>query len=268
MDLLTEQHQNHEDGSVRMGAKHANYYEARGFSVYYFANAVFNVASSPILYLRGIEEILGDMKSEFLMQPFNKYTNLHEFIRCVVLEIIVGDVRNDDNHLRLIKGFLNLYDVECQESNLDCEDAFAEFMYESRRFHEAIDECVEEVFHVLFNDIGFLQAFNRLCAGYIQNSGFGQQFCTSAGTLKRVAIPVWVRRSIFHRDKGECRSCKRSLAAIINGFDTERYDHIVPLARFGANDLTNLQLLCDACNLKKSAQDLPVSRLYHRAAKL
>src|SRR5690606_21765480 len=59
-------------------------------------------------------------------------------------------------------------------------------------------------------------------------------------------IPMWIRRAIFHRDKGECRTCKRSLAAIINQLDTEHYDHIVPLARFGANDVTNLQLLCDA----------------------
>ena len=52
-----------------MERKKSNYYEARGFSIYYFANAVFNIVSSPGAYLRGIEDILGDMKAEFLMRP-------------------------------------------------------------------------------------------------------------------------------------------------------------------------------------------------------
>lgn len=30
-------------------------------------------------------------------------------------------------------------------------------------------------------------------------------------------------------------------------------DHIFPLALGGSNDLVNLQLLCETCNLKKSA---------------
>ncbi|WP_369685957.1 HNH endonuclease [Rhizobium sp. BT03] len=38
--------------------------------------------------------------------------------------------------------------------------------------------------------------------------------------------------------------------------------HIVPLARFGANDVTNLQLLCEPCNLKKAAGLQPVSPFY------
>ena len=134
------------------------------------------------------------------------------------------------------------------------------------RYHDALGELTVEVFHVLFNDVGFLQAFNQLCADYIELSdGFGDELKTRRGCLKRVRIPKWARRAIFHRDKGECRACKRSLAAVINRLETERYDHIVPLARFGANDVTNLQLLCEPCNLAKSAGKEPVSHLYQRA---
>jgi hypothetical protein len=128
-----------------------------------------------------------------------------------------------------------------------------------------MDDLVDEVFHVFFNDIRFLQSFNELCARYIDGAGFGQEFMTQAGTLKRVPIPAWARRAIFHRDKGECRECKRSLAMVINRLETERYDHIVPLARFGVNDVTNLQLLCEPCNLKKAAGLQPVSPFYPRA---
>ncbi|WP_083635845.1 HNH endonuclease signature motif containing protein [Rhizobium gallicum] len=52
---------------------------------------------------------------------------------------------------------------------------------------------------------------------------------------------------------------------VINRLETERYDHLVPLARFGANDVTNLQLLCEPCNLKKAAGLQPVSPFYPRA---
>ena len=51
----------------------------------------------------------------------------------------------------------------------------------------------------------------------------------------------------------------------VNQTEFERYDHIVPLASHGANDVTNLQLLCEECNLKKSARSEPVSSLYLRA---
>ncbi|GGJ56556.1 hypothetical protein CDQ92_10975 [Sphingopyxis bauzanensis] len=242
-----------------------NYYEARGFSVYYLANAVFNVVSTPGAFLRGIEDILGDMRALSLMRPFNRHTNLHDFIREVSVPIVTEEVARGDLVCRFLRKFLDLYGVEYPESALEDEESFWSFVAESDRFHEAIDELVDEVFHVLFNDVGFLQKFNRLCAGYIEYSGFGEKNKTRSGTLKRAKIPIWARRAIFYRDKGECRSCKRSLAALINQLETERYDHIVPLARFGANDVTNLQLLCEPCNLKKSAGNVPVSPLYQRA---
>ncbi|MDB5412972.1 MAG: hypothetical protein JWR10_1307 [Rubritepida sp.] len=242
-----------------------NYYEARGFSVYYLANAVFNIVSRPGVYIRGIEEILGDMRALTLMRPFHKYTNLHEFIREISTDIVTEEVEQEDGEYRFLREFFRTYNVVCPASALENEDAFWQFTSDSDRFHRAIDELTEEVFHVLFNDVGFLQNFNRLCAGYIEGSGFGEERKTQRGTLKRVPIPAWARRAIFYRDKGGCRSCKRSLAALINQLETERYDHIVPLARFGANDITNLQLLCEPCNLKKSATHLPVSMLYQRA---
>ena len=53
-------------------SKEAYYYEARGFSTYYLCNAVFNVVHDSFSYMRGIEEILGDMKTEFFMRPFKR----------------------------------------------------------------------------------------------------------------------------------------------------------------------------------------------------
>jgi 5-methylcytosine-specific restriction endonuclease McrA len=138
----------------------------------------------------------------------------------------------------------------------------------SAEFDRSLEELTDEVFHVLFNDLGFLQHFNRLIAGYIGQADFDPDSsanATKGGTLRRVAIPAWVRKAIYFRDRGECRTCKRTLAMTVNQTEFERYDHIVPLASHGANDVTNLQLLCEECNLKKSACSEPVSSLYLRA---
>ncbi|WP_421927176.1 HNH endonuclease [Neoaquamicrobium sediminum] len=249
-----------------MADKSSHYYEARGFSIYYFANAVFNVVKDAGAYLRGIEEILGDMQVLNLMRPFHKFTNLHYFLEAIVREIIEEEMeRRDENDPRFLIAFLQTYKIPFAAKNLADEEGFYTFVSESHAYHTAMDDLVDEVFHVFFNDVGFLQSFNELCARYIDGAGFGQEFMTQAGTLKRVPIPAWARRAIFHRDKGECRECKRSLAMVINRLETERYDHIVPLARYGANDLTNLQLLCEPCNLKKAAGVQPVSPFYPRA---
>ena len=249
-----------------MADKSKQYYEARGFSIYYFANVVFNVVKDAGAYLRGIEEILGDMQVLNLMRPFHKFTNLHHFLQAIIRQIIHEEMERWDEHEPLfLIAFLETYKVPFSAENLADEDAFYTFVSESDAYHTAMDDLVDEVFHVFFNDVRFLQSFNQLCAEYIEGAGFGREFMTQTGTLKRVPIPAWARRAIFHRDKGECRECKRSLAMVINRLETERYDHVVPLARFGANDVTNLQLLCEPCNLKKGANQHPVSALYPRA---
>jgi len=249
-----------------MADKSKYYYEARGFSVYYFANAAFNIVRDSHLYIRGIEEMLGDMRTLALMRPFHKFTNLHNFLSDLIREIVEGDVGQlDESEPRLLVQFLSTYDVPFSSADDMDEEKFYDFTSGCDRYHDALDELTDEVFHVLFNDVMFLERFNRLCASYIENSGFGSEHRTKTGTLKRLAIPTWARRAIFHRDKGECRQCKKSVAATINQIETERYDHIVPLAAFGSNDVTNLQLLCEPCNGSKSAQLLSVSALYPKA---
>ncbi|UOD83545.1 MULTISPECIES: HNH endonuclease [Paenarthrobacter] len=65
------------------------------------------------------------------------------------------------------------------------------------------------------------------------------------GSASRRAIPDDVKQYIWARDEGRCQNC---------GTTTElQFDHIIPLALNGSNNIENLQLLCGPCNRAKSA---------------
>ena len=56
------------------------------------------------------------------------------------------------------------------------------------------------------------------------------------------------KERVFDRDGRTCRYC---------GSDEEplHIDHIIPRKRGGTHDLDNLQVLCKACNLRKSSKE-------------
>lgn len=64
----------------------------------------------------------------------------------------------------------------------------------------------------------------------------------------RIPIPDCVRDYVFRRDRYQCQSCGRQ-----HGEVPLQLDHIIPLAKGGSNDLSNLQTLCQTCNGRKSA---------------
>lgn len=62
----------------------------------------------------------------------------------------------------------------------------------------------------------------------------------------RTKIPLEVKKYVFLRDRYHCQSCGKTAT------ETElTIDHIIPLARSGSNDISNLQTLCSNCNKKK-----------------
>jgi len=54
--------------------------------------------------------------------------------------------------------------------------------------------------------------------------------------------------NLLVKQKGKCPNCLSKL-------DKYHVDHIVPLAKGGANSPDNLQCLCPACNVRKSDKD-------------
>lgn len=65
----------------------------------------------------------------------------------------------------------------------------------------------------------------------------------------RRSVPLRLRVKIFKRDHYRCQMCGRSPAAT-KGIELH-VDHIVPIAKGGANTPDNLQTLCNECNLGK-----------------
>ena len=62
----------------------------------------------------------------------------------------------------------------------------------------------------------------------------------------RINIPSSVRKYVLQRNNDRCQSCgKRETETQLN------IDHIVPLAKGGSNDISNLQVLCGRCNRQK-----------------
>lgn len=57
-------------------------------------------------------------------------------------------------------------------------------------------------------------------------------------------IPQDVKNAVWQRDGGKCTQCSSTSYL--------EFDHIIPHTKGGANTVTNVQLLCRSCNLKKS----------------
>lgn len=128
--------------------------------------------------------------------------------------------------------------------------------------------AVHEVFFVLFANRRVLLWFNSMMASQFRDTDLDevpQEYACNfarSGALRRVRIPSWVKRAVYFRDRGCCVACHRDLSGMLNISANEHYDHIVPLAGGGLNDVTNIQLLCDDCNRKKSGGQPLTSDLY------
>lgn len=54
---------------------------------------------------------------------------------------------------------------------------------------------------------------------------------------------------LYTKQRGRCANCGAKLG------DEYHRDHKAPLSKGGTNDITNIELLCGPCNLRKNAKD-------------
>jgi hypothetical protein len=135
-------------------------------------------------------------------------------------------------------------------------------------FQELLDRAVDEVFYILFSNRSLLLNFSEMMSrqiGVIDIDEVPEEFVANfarSGVLFRVAIPQWAKDAVYFRDRGRCVFCRCDLSGLITIGSDKDFDHVVPLAKGGLNDVTNLQLLCDTCNSKKEAGDALTSDFY------
>jgi 5-methylcytosine-specific restriction endonuclease McrA len=155
-----------------------------------------------------------------------------------------------------------------------CYDYFIEDLQLSAVYEELLDRIADEVFHLVFMNREVLAGLNGYLAGYIQDinvdwlensdSKIRELFYRTGGRLKRSSIPRWVKRAVFFREHGKCAYCGFDLSGLLDALPGEQFDHMIPLAAGGLNDITNIQLLCQSCNNKKSDKLIYPSQRYRR----
>jgi len=69
-------------------------------------------------------------------------------------------------------------------------------------------------------------------------------FISICGFSQSRSISTTTKKIVYSRDGGVCQCCGSS--------DRLEYDHITPFSCGGANDASNIQLLCMKCNRSKS----------------
>jgi hypothetical protein len=264
------------------------------YETYYFANVVKNVLEDQFAYLRPLDEFHGDRRYLSYTSPFPRYSAFHSFIHFIIDDVISEDVLNIKLDIRQDQAErfksvpsaldphpsklpVNLaFDAWLHSSGLsflDARDDDVERYYENLRLEGQMDELLErataEVFFVLFQNRHALLLFNEMMAGQMKQ-GAREDLADSEsvgvfarpGVLRRVALPSWVQRAIYFRDRGMCVMCAGDLSGVLAIGSEENYDHIVPLAEGGLNDVSNIQLLCRDCNSKKRAGEPTTSNRY------
>lgn len=115
-----------------------------------------------------------------------------------------------------------------------------------------------------------LDSFLRMYVRELNSESFGPEdsdlanLFSNDGVIARKTPPKWARSAVFFREQGLCSQCGANLTGLLSALPPRHFDHMVPLAQGGLNDVTNLQLLCEACNLKKGAEHHETSRRHRR----
>jgi len=268
------------------------------FNSYYYANIVNNLIIDRWNYLGFISEFFTLNPIAGLINPWQKNSLLHQFIYYTISTTIeeesydhavsqleIAKSRGDSElGLLYIEEVYSIYDKENLSFKEFCnkdlesidEDDFYEYYNElllCTDLEGLFNRISEEVFYILFNNRELLMEFNAILSQYIQtldSNSFDDDFLdyfkylSKDGQLKRKMIPVWIKKAVFFRDRGKCCLCLKDLSGTLSLSNEKEYDHIVSLKKGGANDVTNIQLLCSECNRGKGDRKIITSNLYEK----
>ena len=241
-----------------------------------------------------MNEYFGEDNYKDFVQPFQNPSLFHDFIRWTIYMVSYEDmtkVEIDDirkgrklwvdiaiKHYEIDDNNFESFLKENSKSLLTADDDDIYYYFQDLRlcqvYDDLLDKMSEEIFFILFLNRKLLQRFNDLVASKIsehiisdedENDDEGlDAYFAQDGVLKRVTIPVWVQRAVLHRDRGMCTNCNKDVSGLVSIGAIENFDHIIPLAAGGINDVSNIQLLCQTCNKSKGKKTLTTSSKYEK----
>jgi hypothetical protein len=266
-----------------------NLVSMRYYETYYYANIVHNVLSEPGEYLRSLIDWHVNSQSRLFSAPFEKWSVLHDFCRFVIRALLDERISRKeadsfarrpnaelqiDQALRFhgfaVDGFRDwLHEQQVDLAGLT-EDHIADYHVElsvSGPLEDLLEQLSQEVFFIIFANRLLLANLHDYISGVLSrvscedvDEEIAPRF-TKAGRLRRCRVPKWAKSAVYFRDRGRCARCLADLTGLVASQNDQNFDHIVPLALGGMNDVTNLQLLCGACNRRKSATpQVPLTR--------
>ncbi|MCD6618149.1 HNH endonuclease [Aeromonas veronii] len=260
------------------------------FETYYYANVIHNVLSDPMPYMVNLHGWHEERATSLFLASYPKWSALHSLAEYIITSLIyerlhevsLGSVIENSGAELWVDRALKHHGITSsgfrswlQESGITLSEVTEDDIYNyhceltlAGELEKLIIQLTEEVFYVLFSNRLLLQRLNYYISGIVSDIDIDDLDVNSIGMLDkngvpaRLHIPVWARRAVYHRDRAQCSSCLCDLSGRISVSSEEHFDHIIPLAQGGINDVTNLQLLCRACNLKKGSKIIQVSSKY------
>ncbi|MBS1629377.1 MAG: HNH endonuclease [Bacteroidetes bacterium] len=210
-----------------------------------------------------------------LLAP-QKQTILHDFIEAKYNEGVeyFGDKMGHSEVInewhQLLLDYKVLFSTQAEFSKAEgYEDDEIEYPYvsylEKLIYSQVSSKVADETFQLLFSDRMFCLRFNSLIAETIKPLLVRDHptLLEMDGKIKRCTyFPEWVQRAVFLRDRGCCAVCLTDLSGLLKTDYHDAIDHIVPLNLGGSNDVTNFQLICRSCNLKKLGHTIRTSEYY------
>jgi hypothetical protein len=266
------------------------YLQMEYYETYYFANMLNSIAKDNSPFISGLHDFLENTAnfSNVLYRPFNRFSVLHSFIRNMIEETYYEDVNDvfedalvHDDKFRLpienaceahglkfttFRVWSKKHGIVKENISQDSIADYYSFLRDEGTLERLFGSITNEVFFLAFMNRGLLLKFNQLIAFYV--SDFDnlkmsyKKYFREKGVLKRNRIPSWARKAVYFRDRGTCSLCRKDLSGLVSINSKLHYDHIVPLSAGGINDVSNIQLLCGKCNLKKSDSNAITSKFY------
>lgn len=128
------------------------------------------------------------------------------------------------------------------------------------KFYYGLNFIVDSAFAQLWSRKAFLFDFNILCAEKISGlTTSNYPVLNQDGRFSRATyFPKWLVDLLIMREAGCCHYCLRPVVASNLTNKTYDIDHVVPIAKGGSNDPTNLAIACLVCNNQKKANIVSV----------